>query len=148
MTKDVDDLHHAVATLMRALKIAETKLRIAHNEFSFTPAEIQTLRFVSGKDGCKLSELGEYLGIVPTTASSLVDRLVERGLLRRDRPDTNRRAVALHLTVDGRDTFGRLEAEERATMQIMLDALDPEERADFVRKMTRIADHVSRRRDL
>ena len=148
MSDPVQDLHIAVTTMMRALKIAETKVRVAHTELSFAPAEIQTLRFVSDRDGCKLSDLGAHLGIVPTTASSLVDRLVDRGFLERARPETNRRAVSLHLTEDGRTAFGRLEAEERATMQIMLEALDESEQAAFVETMTRIADHVSNKRDL
>ena len=148
MTKTVQNLHEAVATIMRALKIAETEVQIAHKELNFAPAEIQTLRFVAGHDGCKLSDLGAFLGIVPTTASSLVDRLVERGFLSRERPETNRRAVALHLTDAGQDAFARLEAEEINTMQVMLDALPEEDRGQFVKSMMRIADHVENKRDL
>ena len=87
--------------------------------------------------------MGSFLGIVPTTASSVVDRLVERDLVERRRPETDRRSIALSLTADGREAFGRLEAEEMVTMQVMLDALPEDERETFVRQMTRIADKVS-----
>jgi len=81
---------------------------------------------------------------VPTTASSIVDRLVDRGFVGRERPASNRRAVALHLTDDGRLAFGRVEAEELATMRIMLDALPDTDRARFVSDMSRIAQHISK----
>ncbi|MEX0339017.1 MAG: MarR family winged helix-turn-helix transcriptional regulator [Arenibacterium sp.] len=143
MNRDIHQLHGAVTTIMRALKIAETKLHVAHRELAFVPADIQTLRFLSTHEGCKLSDLAQHLGVVPTTASSIVDRLVERGFVQRDRPESNRRAIALTLTEDGKDAYARLESEELTTMQIMLEALPADDREQFVRSMTRIAEAVS-----
>ncbi|MEO1363935.1 MAG: hypothetical protein AAFU86_09190, partial [Pseudomonadota bacterium] len=62
--------------------------------------------------------------------------------LRRDRPETNRRAIALALTEAGQIAFARLESEELDTMKTMLDALPEADRAPFVTSMTRIADKV------
>lgn len=143
MTDNVHALHEAVTAILRALKIAETQVRVAHKDLNFVPADIQTLRFVSQHEACMLSDLAAHLGVVPTTASSVVDRLVDRGFLRRERPETNRRAVSLHLTDEGADAFGRIEEEELATMRIMLDALPEKDRDAFVRSMKRIADHVT-----
>jgi DNA-binding MarR family transcriptional regulator len=143
MSNQTRDLQKAVTTILRALKIAETEIRVAHKELNFQAVEIQTLRYLSEHPSCRLSELGSFLGIVPTTASSVVDRLVERDLVERRRPETDRRSIALSLTADGREAFGRLEAEEMVTMQVMLDALPEDERETFVRQMTRIADKVS-----
>jgi len=142
MEQDIHRLHRAVTTILRALKIAETNTQVAHRELAFVPADIQTMRFVSVHPGCKLSDLAEHLGVVPTTASSIVDRLVDRGLIRRDRPETNRRVIAITLTDDGASAFSRLEAEELATMKTMLEALPPDDRAQFVDSMARIADTV------
>ena len=142
METDIHRLHHAVTTILRALKIAETNVQVAHRELAFVPADIQTLRYVSRHQGCKLSDLADHLGVVPTTASSVGDRLVERGFLRRDRPETNRRAIALALTEAGQIAFARLESEELDTMKTMLDALPEADRAPFVTSMTRIADTV------
>lgn len=143
MMSQTKDLQRAVTTIMRALKIADTEVRIAHKELNFQPVDIQTLRFLSNHPHSKLSDLGAFLGVVPTTASSVVDRMVERGLVERRRPETDRRSIALTLTEQGAEAFGRLEDEEIATMQIMLDALPEDEREMFVRQMTRIAEKVS-----
>lgn len=144
MTNQIKELQQAVTTIMRALKIAETEVQIAHRQLSFLPVDIQTLRFVAQNPDCRLADLASYLGVVPTTASSVVDRLVDRGFVARHRPETDRRSIALSLTDQGKDAFARLEAEERATMKLMLEALPENERATFVRHMSQIASTVSR----
>ncbi|MEM8582192.1 MAG: MarR family transcriptional regulator [Pseudomonadota bacterium] len=146
MADQVVTLHRAVTTLMRALKIAETELQVAHRELSFLPVDIQSLRFVAQNPDCRLAELAQFLGVVPTTASSVVDRLVQRAFIDRRRPETDRRSLALRLTHLGQETFERLEAEEHATMRIMLDALPEQDRETFVRNMTQIAETVSEKR--
>ena len=143
MEQDIHKLHRAVTTILRALKIAETNVQVAHRELAFVPADIQTMRFVSAHPGCKLVDVAAHLGVVPTTASSVVDRLVDRGFVKRDRPENNRRSIALALTRDGTEAFSRLEREELMTMETMLTALPESERAQFVASMTTIADSVS-----
>ncbi len=147
MNDELIELHDAVTSIMRALKIAEKHVQVAHRELNFVTADIETLRFLEAHPGCKLSDLAEHLGAVPTTASSIVDRLVERGFVSRERPETNRRAIALSLTADGREAFAQIHAEEKATMQILLDALPEQDRSIFVRSMVRIAEQVSQRDD-
>ncbi len=143
MTDDVLALHAAVTSLMRALKIAERDVQIAHRELNFVAADIATMRFVAENPGCKLSDLASHLGVVPTTASSVVDRLVDRGFVLRERPASNRRAVALTLSEAGAQAFGLIEGEEIANMQLMLEALDPAERPAFVTAMTKIAQSIT-----
>ena len=51
----------------------------------------------------RLSELALHTSTEPSTLSRVVDGLLQRGLLVRDRSDDDGRAVALSLTDDGRD---------------------------------------------
>ncbi|MEX0370731.1 MAG: MarR family winged helix-turn-helix transcriptional regulator [Tateyamaria sp.] len=145
MEEQTESLHKAVTALMRALKIAEKNVQVAHRELNFVAADIATLRYLTDHPDCMLSDLAGHLGVVPTTASSVIDRLAERGFVSRERPETNRRSIALRMTPEGQNAFALIDAEEKLTMKIMLDALPEEERAQFVRSMTHIADRVSRR---
>ena len=95
-----------------------------------------------------LLDLANHLGVVLITASSSFDRLVERGFVRRERPENNRRSIALRMTKEGQNAFALIDAEEKQTMKIMLDALPEEDRAQFVKSMTHIAKSVSRRDDV
>jgi DNA-binding MarR family transcriptional regulator len=141
-------LQSAVGRILRVLKITETRLRVAHRELAFGPSDIQTLRFLSGSPGAMLTEVAAHLGVAPTTAASVVDRLVRRSLVARVRPEANRRVVALDLTDLGRDAQARIDAEERETMRAMLGALPEAERAVFVGAVTRIAAHLESIRGL
>jgi len=51
----------------------------------------------------RLSELALHTSTEPSTLSRVVDGLLQRGLLVRDRSDDDGRAVALSLTDEGRD---------------------------------------------
>ncbi|GFE64805.1 MarR family winged helix-turn-helix transcriptional regulator [Litoreibacter roseus] len=144
MTDIVSDLQTSVSTIMRVLKVAETSHQVAHKELNFQPSDIQSLRFISQNPGCMSAELANHLAIVPTTATSIVDRLVRRGLVLRERPETNRRAVALSLSEQGQFAWTQIDAEEKETMKLMLSALPEEDREQFVRSMTTIAHRVSR----
>jgi len=143
MEEEIESLHKAVTALMKALKIAEKNVQVAHRELNFVAVDIATLRYLTDHPDCMLSDLAGHLGVVPTTASSVVDRLVERGFVSRERPETNRRSIALRMTSDGQHAFALINAEEKQTMKIMLDALPEEDRAQFVKSMTHIADRVA-----
>ena len=111
MQEDIEGLHRAVTALMQALKIAEKNVQVAHRELNFVAADIATLRYLTGHPDCMLSDLASHLGVVPTTASSVVARLVERGFVSRERPEANRRSIALRMTPDGQHAFALIDAE-------------------------------------
>jgi DNA-binding MarR family transcriptional regulator len=62
-----------------------------------------------------------------------VDRLVERGLLTRQRDPADRRAVRITLTEDGRQLLAAIQHKKRIRLRQFLEQLTPAERKDFVR---------------
>jgi DNA-binding MarR family transcriptional regulator len=141
-----DRLQAAISGIMRALKVAEGAMLREKGALRLTPSDVQALHYLAAHDGAMSGALAQALGVVPTTATSIADRLVRRGLVRRDRQATNRRAVALGLTEAGRVALSRLHAEERAAAAAMLQALAPEERDGIIDAITRIAAHLNRPR--
>ncbi len=143
MSDPARQLQSAISTIVRIQKILEPSVETAHGALKLAPSDIQTMRFIAGHPGCMSGSVATFLGVVPTTMTSIVDRLVKRGFVSRARPESNRRAVSLNLTEEGAAAFARLEAEELASSRFMLEALPEEERAAFVRSMTRIADALT-----
>ncbi|MCS5714008.1 MarR family transcriptional regulator [Herbiconiux sp. CPCC 205716] len=62
----------------------------------------------SAPDGLTVGGLGEQLGLDSGTLSPLLRRLDERGLVLRERRDSDERRVTASLTADGRRTLGEL----------------------------------------
>ncbi len=85
-----------------------------------TIQQLRVLGILAKGPGMAGSELGHRLGVSAPTASGLVDRLVEKGLLARvDDPD-DRRIRRLHVTEDGRDVIRQTDSlVERAMIKVI-----------------------------
>lgn len=82
------------------------------------------LRLLAGGDATP-RQVQEALGVRPGSASELITKLENKGLLTRRRRDADRRSVALSLTERGAETLARHIIDRPA--QTLLDALPPEE---------------------
>jgi DNA-binding MarR family transcriptional regulator len=131
-------LYDSVCTLLRMLTVGEKTFPPAGGRIKYNGLDFQTIGFVGRYPGCMATELAGFLDVAATTATSTIDRLVKRGLMLRERPEDNRRAVALSLSKEGQAVFEQMVAQDMASMQVMLQSLAPAERAPFVAAMGKI----------
>ena len=132
-----------------AAELTERLLRIAHlirraslasmAELDLTPAQSRTLRVISKADSpIRMGELAATLGVVPRSATGLVDALEHAGLVERTGDPDNRRAVLVTLTQRGRDMQDRMADARRRAGDGIFGALDTPERrklADLLQKL-------------
>ena len=132
-----------------AAELTERLLRIAHlirraslasmAELDLTPAQSRTLRVISKADSpIRMGELAATLGVVPRSATGLVDALEHAGLVQRTVDPANRRAVLVTLTQRGRDMQDRMADARRRAGDGIFGALDTPERrtlADLLQKL-------------
>lgn len=141
MTVPTDDqleaLGAAFAAFSRRYKLAEA----AGPGRPLTELDKQVLLYVAEHQRCRPSDIARFLGVRNTTISSATDRLVKQGLLARDRPDADRRAVSLQLTKKGKAGVASVLASLREMSQRMLEPLSGPERARFIALITKIVSH-------
>ncbi len=89
----------------------------------------------TGAVGMRVSEVARGLGVTLPTVTAVMDKLVERGLVRRDEDPLDRRQHVCRLTADGKALLHRLMAGRRAFTNTLLEHLDTEELAAFLRGM-------------
>ena len=132
-----------------AAELTERLLRIAHlirraslasmADLDLTPAQSRTLRVISKTDSpIRMGELAATLGVVPRSATGLVDALEHAGLVQRTVDPANRRAVLVTLTQRGRDMQDRMADARRRAGDGIFGALDTPERrtlADLLQKL-------------
>lgn len=133
----IEELRTAVDTIVRIFKIVDD-VPIADG-LKLNPTDVQALLFIHRNNLCIASQLADFLGVVPTTNSAVIDRLVKRELVVRNRTESNRRIVQLSLTNNGHKAADAIIEEQSSHCSQMLDLLGPEERSHFVRSMTKIA---------
>ncbi|WP_405056659.1 MarR family transcriptional regulator [Kribbella sp. NBC_01505] len=88
----------------------------------------------------RLSELATQLGIVPRSATSVVDDLEAGGLLARQPDPHDRRATLVALTPAGTDLLTTVRHKRRDAMVTLLDRLTPAEQTTLLGLLNRLAD--------
>jgi DNA-binding MarR family transcriptional regulator len=99
------------------------------------PAQLRVLSIVARGRQTNLSRLAEALGVVPSSASRLCDRLEATGLLRRVPDPRDRREVRLLLTPAARRLLEELRDRRRAALAVVLDRMTPAGRQELVRAL-------------
>jgi DNA-binding MarR family transcriptional regulator len=109
-------------------------------EVELTPPQAGLLRAIARQPGLSQAQYATHLGVPPSRFVLLVDGLEQRGLVARQRNDTDRRSYGLHLTADGRALMRRLGAIARAHDDELLDGLTADERQQLQRFLATIAE--------
>jgi DNA-binding MarR family transcriptional regulator len=81
-------------------------------------------------DAPSVDLLRRVLGLTPSGAVRLVDRLTDAGYVERG-PGPDGRTVSLHLTDEGREAAERIHAARAEVLDAALAALTPEERVTY-----------------
>jgi DNA-binding MarR family transcriptional regulator len=96
-----------------------------------TMRQLHVLSAVARMEGLTVHQLAETMKIATPTASGLVDRLADKGLLERVGDEADRRVRHLHLTPTGEETIGQMDTAFDRLLDEMLDSLDGDELTAF-----------------
>lgn len=94
----------------------------------------------------RMSELAELVSSSPSRVSHAVDRLAERGWVRRERSETDRRGSLAVLTEEGMDVVHRSAPQHvNAVRENMFDLISAEELRTMARVFGRLNDNLDTR---
>jgi DNA-binding MarR family transcriptional regulator len=89
-------------------------------------AQMNLLMNVRGRGELTLRELADLLRVSPPSASVMVDRLVERGLLLRERSTSDRRKVVIGLSPGADELLDTVEAQVLSAFVGLVEELGPD----------------------
>jgi DNA-binding MarR family transcriptional regulator len=118
----------AVLTASRTLIAVATQSLGAAAEDT-TLAQYRALVVLASRGPQRLVDLAGALGVTPSTAGRMGDRLVRKGLIRRHRDRADRRAVKVSLTEAGRAVVDQATARRRALIAGILGRMTAGEQA-------------------
>lgn len=108
--------------------------------------EVSALALVAIGEGAQtVSAVADACGRHVSTASRLVDGLVQRGLVVREEDPGDRRAVRLTLTATGASAAERVEESHRELLEASLADLSPGDVDELARLLDAFATSVERR---
>jgi DNA-binding MarR family transcriptional regulator len=106
---DAADGMAAITSLMRAQRIALTRVEATLKPFDVTFARYEVLMLLtfSRSPSLPMSVIGTRLQVHPTSVTNAVDRLQESGLVERVANPNDRRTTLVAITAAGRKVAGR-----------------------------------------
>jgi DNA-binding MarR family transcriptional regulator len=104
-----------------------------------TPSKIRALDLLAERGGLRVGARADRVGIDDATATRLVDRLEEIGVVGRTSEPGDRRATTVALTRAGEELVAGIAAQRQLFFCDVLDALEADERSELVRLTAKAA---------
>lgn len=104
-----------------------------------TLPQFRALVVIAGRPRVTVNALAERLDIHPSTATRLCDRLVRKGLVRRDERASDRRETEIALAARGRRLVERVTDRRRRDLSEIVGRMSATERRDAIRGLTAFA---------
>ncbi|SEF37971.1 DNA-binding transcriptional regulator, MarR family [Amycolatopsis pretoriensis] len=135
----VDTLTDAVLTASRLL-VAVSVRSIAAAEDGLTLPQFRLLVVLHTRGPLKHATLAEHLGVTPSTASRMVDRLVAAGLVDRRHSPVSRREIVLDITREGARIVRQVTTRRRREIAKIVARMPAESRQGLVDALTAFAE--------
>ena len=138
-TQPLNRVDESLIALRRILRATENYARDLAQAARLTPAQLRVLQIVEERDGATPKALATRMGIRQASVTSLVDKLVARGLVQRAPSLTDRRQTNIVATDSGR---AMVEASPDALQQRYVQAfeeLKDWEQAQLIASLERVA---------
>ncbi len=119
-------------------RMAKERIFCAKPPYTSSFLDIAVLNAADERRNPSMSDIAEILRITGPSATAIIDRLVDKGALVRAEDKDDRRIVRLSITDEGRKVLKARMRESISGMDQLLGALNPAERAEFDRLITKI----------
>jgi DNA-binding MarR family transcriptional regulator len=103
--------------------------------------EIHAIEIIGDLEEASLSQIAGKARVTQSTMSTMVEKLVKKGLIERIRSDDDRRVTKIRLTRKGRAAHAEHENVHREVTKDWLSILDRREREVLLQAMEKMAAH-------
>ena len=132
-------LGYAFADLLRLLR---RDFYSRASGFGLTPALARVLFHVHRAPGSRQTDLAARLEVTPVTLGRMIDRLVDRGYVRRDQDAADRRAVRVYVAPRGEPLVARMAQIAEGTKARALQGIGPRQRRTLYSLLSRVAENL------
>lgn len=130
----------SLVALRRILRASEIYGRELARAAGLTAVQLRVLQVVAETDRCTATLIARRLRVSQATVTSLIDRLVEHGMVERHRSDQDRRHILISLTGCAHKTLERAPETLQTRYMRRFEALKPWEQAQLIAVLGRVVD--------
>lgn len=133
------DVAMHMGDVMRKLFVHHMRgLSFPADETDLTRAQMATLSQIGRAGRATMGSLAEDLSVAPGTLTGVVDRLIEKGLVERERNPEDRRKVMVGLTGEGEKVFARQQEGAARFSDMLFRLLTPDESRTLLQLMEKL----------
>jgi DNA-binding MarR family transcriptional regulator len=132
------ELVDALLSVSRAM-VALAARSLADLDADVTLPQYRALVVLASRGPQRIVGIAAELGVNPSTATRMCDRLVRKRLIRRYRSTADRREVRLTLTADGRDLVQQVTDRRRVELERLVDGMRVSWRTPLLRALRQLA---------
>ena len=116
-----------IRELVRAYQALYNYSALHVRELGLTPSQFDVISTLGNTPGMSMNKLGEKTLITKGTLTGIIDRLEQKGLVRREVPEENRRSFTIVLTLEGEKVFEEVFPAHIAYLKQRFEDLNPQE---------------------
>lgn len=121
---------NSIRQLVRALRLFD---REAQSKYGISAAQMFVLHTLEQHDGLSLNGLAEHTATDQSSASVVVQRLVEAGYVTRTAKKEDRRHIELRLTPKGRTVIRKAPPPAQQKILAAIESMSPRDRKQFAK---------------
>mgnify|MGYP003604789966 FL=1 len=138
---------HEFAERVSAVMPVMCKSMVRYEQNALTKGEVSLPQFwamswLATNRDATMHDLARAMNMKASTATMLVDRLVEARLLSRERDGVDRRRVLVRLTNKGRTMLEEVHTQKRKALQETFRPLTPDERQQYLHLIETLAQRL------
>jgi DNA-binding MarR family transcriptional regulator len=133
------DLSQAPSHLLRrCVQYANDLFSQEPGASDLTKQQFTVLTAVEQNEGMSQTELVNITGIDRSTLAEMIRRMIEKGLLDRERTETDQRANAVRIAAGGRKALRSARSASDRVERALLSGLSSADRTKFIRMLTTV----------
>lgn len=119
------------------------RIRLNMDKYGLSPGQPKVLRYISTHQNCKLKDIACECDVESATVSKILNNLEEAKLLTRKIDPTNKRALQLQITTQGKKALAHWDIHCHEVEEISLQGFSEIEKAHFEQYLARMYQNLS-----
>ncbi|HBK85950.1 MAG TPA: hypothetical protein DDZ53_07975 [Firmicutes bacterium] len=144
LAKEWNDFLNLIPRLRKRMHETSKQNKLKGSSAHYTPAQIDCLYTIATRPDWRMSDLADRLQVSAGSLTTMVNRLIEAGVVDRTRSQLDRRVVMVKLNEAGEDLVQANRQKFVLNLQQLMRDLTPEDRARLSEAMGIVVDILAK----
>lgn len=116
-------------------------MRKQAEEMKIPTSYFEVLSFVLENQSPTMKDISQYLNITPPSATTIIESMQKKGLIKRISEPKDRRSIKIILTTKGKDFLTKTHKAKFQVLKKLIAKLEDSEQKEFIRLLNKITNN-------